>query len=115
MDYALEERIGNPDLFTGRKEELLEKLPLNIDDAELEKKLKALVMADIITQGQTNFDYRGVQDNIFDKVFRGVYEKEIRHFDVKVIKKEYQQEFTNLTKQYKRLVHLFHKSKGELL
>ncbi|MCP5107022.1 MAG: hypothetical protein GY950_26795 [bacterium] len=22
MDYALEERIGNPDLFTGRKEEL---------------------------------------------------------------------------------------------
>ncbi len=46
-----------------------------MDDYELEKKLKALVYSDIIEQGSTNFDYRGVQDNIFDKVFRGVYQK----------------------------------------
>ncbi len=70
---------------------------------ELEEKLNALIRADIINQGQTNFDYRGVQDNIFDKVFRGVYEKEIRDFDVKVIGKEYQEAFEKLKKQYHRL------------
>jgi hypothetical protein len=32
-----------------------------------------------------------VQDNIFDKVFRGVYEKEIREFDLRVIGKEYKE------------------------
>ena len=48
----------------------------------------ALVKADIINQRQTNFDYKSVHDNIFDKVFRGVYLKEIEHFDVGQIKKE---------------------------
>jgi hypothetical protein len=84
--------------------ELLEKLPLDLDDAELEEKLEALVKGDIITQGQTHFDYRGVQDNIFDKVFRGVYEKEIREFDVRVIKKEYSEELEKLKKQYDSLL-----------
>jgi hypothetical protein len=32
-----------------------------------------------------------VQDNIFDKVFRGVYQKEIERFDVSEIKKEYRE------------------------
>ncbi|MCP4146866.1 MAG: hypothetical protein GY757_03855, partial [bacterium] len=59
------------------RKELLDDLNLEMSDGELEKKLKALVKVDIINQGQTNFDYRGVRDNIFDKVFRGVYEKEI--------------------------------------
>ncbi|MCP4150440.1 MAG: hypothetical protein GY757_22015, partial [bacterium] len=71
------------------REEILRDLKLDMTDAQLEKKLKALVKADIISQGRTNFDYRGVQDNIFDKVFRGVYEKEIRQFDINTIKKEY--------------------------
>jgi hypothetical protein len=94
------------------RQELLEKLPLNIDDAKLEEKLEALVKGDIITQGQTHFDYRGVQDNIFDKVFRGVYEKEIREFDVKVIRKEYSEEIENLKKQYNSLLGKFNYQKG---
>ncbi len=95
--------------------ELLEKLPLDMDDAELEKKLKALVKADIITQGQTNFDYRGVRDNIFDKVFRGVYEKEIREFDVKIIKQEYNEEFEKLKKQFDSLLGKYNYQKGLFL
>jgi hypothetical protein len=39
--------------------ELLEKLQLGLDDAEMEEKLEALVKGDIISQGQTHFDYRG--------------------------------------------------------
>ncbi len=92
--------------------ELLEKLPLHIDDAELEEKLEALVKGDIISQGETHFDYRGVQDNIFDKVFRGVYEKEIREFDVRVIRKEYSQELEKLEKQYISLLGKYNYRKG---
>jgi hypothetical protein len=92
--------------------ELLEKLDLGIEDSELEKKLEAMVKGDIIGQGQTHFDFRGVQDNIFDKVFRGVYEKEIREFDVKVIRKEYSEELEKLKKQYNRLLGQFNYHKG---
>ncbi|HLP57868.1 MAG TPA: hypothetical protein VK186_03525 [Candidatus Deferrimicrobium sp.] len=94
------------------RQELRDELNLEMTDGELEKKLKALVKADIISQGQTNFDYRGVGDNIFDKVFRGVYEKEIRAFDVKIIKKEYNEEFEKLKKQYDSLRGKFNCQKG---
>jgi hypothetical protein len=94
------------------RQELLEKLPSDMDDAELEEKLEALVKGDIISQGQTHFDYRGVQDNIFDKVFRGVYEKEIRKFDIRVIRKEYSQEFARLKKQYDSLLGKHNYQKG---
>ncbi len=92
--------------------ELLEKLPLDMDDAELEKKLKALVKADIISLGSSNFRYRGVNDNIFDKVFRGVYQEEIDGFDVNLIAKEYLAQFENLKKQYHRLLGKFNYQKG---
>ncbi|MCP5049429.1 MAG: hypothetical protein GY940_19825 [bacterium] len=85
------------------RQELLDKLPLDMDDATLEEKLKTLVKADIINQGQTNFDYQGVRDNIFDKVFRGVYEKEIRAFDVKVIGIEYRKALEEQNKRYNQL------------
>jgi hypothetical protein len=94
------------------RKELLEELKLEMTDGELEKKLKALVKADIIGQGASNFRYRGVNDNIFDKVFRGVYEEEIREFDVKVIKKEYSEELEKLKKQYNRLLGKYNCQKG---
>jgi hypothetical protein len=92
--------------------ELLKELALDIDDTQLEEKLEALVKADIISQGQTNFDYRGVGDNIFDKVFRGVYEKEIREFDVRVIKQEYNEEFEKMKKKYESLLGKYNYQKG---
>jgi hypothetical protein len=94
------------------RDELMKKLPLDMDDSELEEKLEALVKGDIIGQGQTHFDYRGVQDNIFDKVFRGVYEKEIREFDVRVIRKEYSEELNKLKKRYNSLLGKFNYHKG---
>ncbi|MCP4154896.1 MAG: hypothetical protein GY757_44650, partial [bacterium] len=73
------------------RKELLEKLQLDMTDGELEQRLKALVRADIIEQGASNFDYRGVQDNIFGKVFRGVYQKELELFEPGQIKEEYRE------------------------
>ncbi|MCP4154146.1 MAG: hypothetical protein GY757_40850 [bacterium] len=94
------------------REELLKDLKLDMSDAELEKKLKALVKADIITQGSSNFRYHGVKDNIFDKVFRGVYEEEIQEFDVRQIRQEYNREFEKQRKQYLSLLGKHNYQKG---
>jgi hypothetical protein len=87
--------------------ELSEKLDLEIDDEELEKKLEAMVEGNIIRHGQTHMDFRSVSDNIFDKVFRGVYGKEIQDFDVRMIREEYSEELEKLQKQYNRLLGKF--------
>ncbi len=92
--------------------ELLEKLQLDMTDGELELKLEALIKADIILQGSSNYDYQGVKDNIFDKVFRGVYQKEIETFDPKQIKEEYLATIENLKKQHYQLLGKFNYMKG---
>ncbi|MCP4156766.1 MAG: hypothetical protein GY757_54130, partial [bacterium] len=94
------------------RKELLDDLNLDMSDDVLEAKMEALVKADIVSQGQTNFDYRSVQDNIFDKVFRGVYQKEIEQFDVGEIKKEYEKAFEESNKQYLRLQGKYNSQKG---
>jgi hypothetical protein len=83
--------------------ELREALNLEMEESDLEKKLKALVKTDIINQGASNNRYRGVNDNIFDKVFRGVYEEDIRDFDPKMIRQEYSHELKKEKKRYKQL------------
>jgi hypothetical protein len=60
------------------REELREALNLEMPDSDLEKKLTALVKADIINKGTSYYCYRGVNDTIFDKVFRGVYDENFR-------------------------------------
>ncbi len=94
------------------RKEILEDLELDITDELLEKRLEALVKADIIEQGVSNFRYHAVADNIFDKVFRGVYQDEIEHFDVGEIKKEYLKAFEVLNKKYLRLLGKFNCQKG---
>jgi hypothetical protein len=94
------------------RDELREALNLEMPDGELEQKLKALVKADIINKGSSYYCYRGVNDNIFDKVFRGVYQEEIRNFGATVIRKEYGEELKKEKKRYKRLLGKFNYQKG---
>jgi hypothetical protein len=65
------------------RKKLLDDLKLDMTDEKLEEKMEALVKADIIEQGVSGYRYRAITDNIFDKVFRGVYQDEIEHFDVR--------------------------------
>jgi hypothetical protein len=81
-------------------------LNLKMKNGELEKRLKAFVMSDIIEQGTSDFRYQAVSDNIFEKVFRGIYQEEIDGFDPKEIRNEYQQ-------LYRKLQGKFNKYKGE--
>ncbi|MCP4146686.1 MAG: hypothetical protein GY757_02955, partial [bacterium] len=92
--------------------DILRDLKLDMTDAQLEKRLKALVKVDVISQGKSNFRYRGVNDNIFDKVFRGVYEEEIHQFDLNTIKEEYIEEFVKIKKQYVTLLGKHNYQKG---
>lgn len=94
------------------RKEILEDLNLDMTDMDLEKRLKALVMADIVERGSTNFDYRGIGDNIFDKVFRGEYQKEIESFDVKEITSEYKSMYLEMQKRYQRLLGQYNYQKG---
>ncbi|OQY11957.1 MAG: hypothetical protein B6I31_04030, partial [Desulfobacteraceae bacterium 4572_19] len=77
--------------------------------------IKKLEKADIIEEGLTNFDYKGVQDNIFDKVFRGVYQKEIQKFDPKEITNEYKALLINAQKKYRQLTGKINREKGLLI
>jgi hypothetical protein len=86
------------------RDELGETLNLKMPAGDLEKKLNTLVKADIINKGRSYYCYRGVNDNIFDKVFRGVYDEEIRNFDARVIRNEYNEELKKEKKQYKSLL-----------
>ncbi len=94
------------------RQEILEDLELPMDDLELEKKLKALARSDIIQKGSTNFDYRGVQDNIFDKVFRGVYQKEIEKFHPSDIADEYKRLFEKVDAKYRQILGKYNQAKG---
>ncbi|VEN73235.1 conserved hypothetical protein [Candidatus Desulfarcum epimagneticum] len=88
------------------RDEIRNDLELSMTDRELEKRLKAFVRSDIIEQGTSNFDYQAVADNIFDKVFRGRYQKEIDGFTPEKIKDEYRV-------LYKKLQGEYNKYKGE--
>ena len=94
------------------RDELREALSLEMSNMDLEKKLNALVKADIINKGRSYYSYRGVNDNIFDKVFRGVYDEEIQKFDSRVIRNEYNDELKKAKRQLKRLLGKLNYHKG---
>jgi hypothetical protein len=96
------------------RDELRKKLGLKMSDVKLEQKLHALVKSDIIEQGATNFDYQGVRDNIFDKVFRGVYQKDIQTFDPQEITNEYKALYEKAKQDYQELLGRANQTKGLL-
>jgi len=71
--------------------QMIKDLKLDMTDSELETKLLQLIKADLISQGQTNFDYKIAKDKTYELVFRRLYQKEIDYF-VPDIKKELRQE-----------------------
>ena len=101
----------NRDRQISRKE-LLQELDLKMTDFELEQKLRVLEKVDIIEEGRSNFFYQGVQDNIFDKVFRGKYADDIEAFDPKEITNEYKALFEKSKKQYHKLLGKHNRNKG---
>jgi hypothetical protein len=92
--------------------EIKKELGIDIPDDELEKKFKALYRSDIIEEhyGQ----YMGVQDNIFDKVFRRSYEKDIDQF-LENAPKEYHDLIDKWEEKYKQIRGELNLYKGKYL
>jgi len=59
------------------RKEISDHLEGQLLDSQLEEKLQALEYGDLITQGSSNFRYRGIPDDILDLIFRSLYEEEI--------------------------------------
>ncbi|GAK53200.1 hypothetical protein U14_04461 [Candidatus Moduliflexus flocculans] len=94
------------------RKELLDALHLPMTESELEQKLRALLKSDLIEQGRSNFYYRGVQDNIFDKVFRGMYADDIQAFDPQEITNEYKALYAQAKQEYQALLGRYNQTKG---
>jgi len=92
------------------RDQLKRHLGLDMPDYELDKKMDALLKSDIIEENR--FQYRGVQDNIFDKVFRGRYADEIDRFVTKGASDEYKTLFKKLQEKYKSLSGEHNRYKG---
>ncbi|HNW47040.1 MAG TPA: hypothetical protein PLU70_10635 [Thermotogota bacterium] len=71
--------------------QMIKDLNLDMTDSELETKLLQLIKADLISQGETNFDYKIGKDKTYELVFRRLFQKEIDYF-APDIKKELRQE-----------------------
>lgn len=97
------------------RRELIDTLGLAaMPEHELERKLRALVKSDVINQGSSLFLYQGVQDNIFDKVFRGIYADDIHAFDPREISNEYKALYEQAQQAYHKLLGRFNQTKGLL-
>ncbi|MCP4345788.1 MAG: hypothetical protein GY795_09705 [Desulfobacterales bacterium] len=92
------------------RNELKSVLNLEITDTELDKKCKALFRSDIIDRDMVG--YKGVQDNIFDKVFRRNYSDDIEKFMTQEAPNEYKTMFKNLQKKYRSRSGEYSRFKG---
>ncbi|KPA10062.1 ATPase domain protein, prokaryote domain protein [Candidatus Magnetomorum sp. HK-1] len=90
--------------------EIKKDLQLDISDNDLEKRMHALVLSDIVNQGRSQFYYRGISDHLFDRVFKGHYSDEIELFDPKEITNEYKVLF----KHWKEKFHVICGKYGSL-
>src|SRR6056297_4309187 len=55
-------------------------LNLPYTDEELENRVEALVKGDLISHGESHFDYKITNDKTYELFFRNIYQKEIDHF-----------------------------------
>lgn len=94
------------------RRELLTHLHLDMTEAELTKKMEALIRADIINRGGSSVRYQAVQDNIFDKVFRGEFGGDIEEFDEREITNDYKALFEQVQQKYRQLLGKYSQAKG---
>ena len=97
------------DRFVPRRE-LKKAMNIDMPDYKLDRKMDALLRCDIIEENR--FQYRGVQDNIFDKVFRSRYADDIDTFVTKEAPEEYRALFKEMQKRYDRLQGTHNRYKG---
>ncbi|SLM30072.1 conserved hypothetical protein [Desulfamplus magnetovallimortis] len=82
--------------------ELKETLKLDIAPNEIQEKLRTLVKADLLTEGISDIDFRGLQDGTLYLILRNRFEKEIINFEPD-LKKDFHKELDELQMDKKAL------------
>lgn len=83
-------------------QQLKDELNLPLTVKEIHTKLEALVDADVITWGESDIDYRGLQDGTLYKVLRHRFQKEIDTFEPSLMS-EFSAQVAQLKHQKKKL------------
>ena len=94
------------------RQDLIKHLDLAMTEEALTEKMDALIRADIINRGGSSVRYQAVQDNIFDKVFRGEFGGDIEEFDEREITNEYKALFEKIQHKYRQLIGKYSQEKG---
>jgi hypothetical protein len=81
------------------RKQIRDDLGLTMTEAKLEKRLKQLVMSDILARGSSDFRYRGLGDRVFATVFRRIYGEEIDLVSVERIDEDFKRELKSLKGQ----------------
>ncbi|SLM31338.1 conserved hypothetical protein [Desulfamplus magnetovallimortis] len=82
--------------------ELKETLEMDITPNEIQEKLRILVKADLLTEGISDIDFKGLQDGTLYLILRNRFEKEISNFEPD-LKKDFNEELDQLQKDKKAL------------
>ncbi len=82
--------------------ELKDTLKLDIAPNEIQDKLRTLVKADLLNEGISDIDFRGLQDGTLYLILRNRFEKEISNFEPD-LKKDFNEELDQLQKDKKAL------------
>lgn len=69
--------LAHHDPHPRTRQQILEDCGFDLDESDLEDRLKKLAYADIIQKGQTSLEYQGLGDPIFAMVFRKQFQSEI--------------------------------------
>ncbi|MCP4664688.1 MAG: hypothetical protein GY856_55615 [bacterium] len=81
------------------RRQIREDLSLTMTEGQLDKRMKQLVMADILAQGSSDFRYRGLGDRVFAMVFRRIYSEEIEELDDATVENNFKRELAALKGQ----------------
>ncbi|MBF0395941.1 MAG: hypothetical protein HQK78_04165 [Desulfobacterales bacterium] len=95
------------------RKEINDYLKLNMDDTTLEKKLEALARGDLIERGNTYSHYKGIPDDILDKIFRQRYQYEIDQ-EIPNFNTEMTTQIHELELKYESLQGKYNELKGRL-
>jgi len=97
------------------REEISKHLEEQLSDSELEEKLHILEYGDLITQGSSNFRYRGIPDDILDLIFRDLYEEEIHRKKPNIAAELTAKVTADLKKENQSLKGALNELKGRML
>ncbi len=93
--------------------ELQTTMGLELEVRDIQRRLMALVEADLLEWGTADIDFRGLQDGTLNLILRSRFEKEIHHYEPD-LKQEFHQQIQKLTAEKKRIQGQLNQLSGQV-